>query len=523
MKNKNLLALALASVSIFSLSSCANSSDEHTLIIGTTMQVDSLNRLDNAGGAPGYNFDKIASTVSQLTPIIKIDDGYYDLCCFFAIDEESNNVTISMKEGYKWHDGEDMTIDDIEYSLSSLKEGEDYLSVKKTDISLAYTVDMPSSFLDRIASTSILPKHIFDGKSKDNLTDEESVIGSGPFKFDNIDHDSGSITFSKFEDYPLADDIYFSKIIFKQYGSEDVMALALKSGYIDMIFDYAKGLSVSMIEALMGVSGVQLISQASKLINKVLFFNNERMKDARIKRAIALSIDFAKIRSTFASSSVTPSREGFVGEGIKGYKETPIWKRDLEKAKALLAEAGYTSSNKFVFELLVHSGTDDSQYASLLKTEIEENGLVSVSFVEKGSDWQSYYQAGNHMASMAKITAKGYDFEAGYGSRYTLSASSSLCPINPNPVAHGQMKSEDEDGNLTEYGKILKAISEAKSEEALSKAVGDYQDYMVDNVICVPFFYDGLTYGAKDSLTGFQKSDATGILNVKSFETLKRK
>ncbi len=524
MKKGKALILGATALMTMSLFSCAdNKGDSKTLIIGTTMKVDSLNRLDTNGGAPGYNFDKIASTISQLSPIAKIEGEYLDMCCTYAIDEDNKNVSISLKDGYKWHDGVALSLDDIEYTIaSSLEEGKDYKSVKRGNVALLYEVDSPSSFLESLSSETIYPKHIFEGKTKENITDEESVVGLGPYKFAGIDKNSGTITFDKFADYPHAQDIYFSKVIFKQYGSEDVMTLALKSGEIDMMFDYAKGLSTSSISALEEATGVQLISQSTKLINKVLFFNNEKMKDARVKRAIALSIDFDKIRSTFASSSVTPSREGFVGEGIKGYKETPIWKRDLEKAKSLLAEVGYSSSNKFSFELLVHAGTDDSQYASLLKTEIEETGLVSVSFVEKGSDWQSYYQAGNHMASMAKITAKGYDFDAGYGSRYTLSSSSSFCPISPNPVSHGQMKSEDSDGNLTPYGKILKALSSAKNDEELLAAASSYQDYMVNNVICVPFFYDGLTYGVRSNLTGFVKSDASGILNVKSFETLKR-
>ena len=69
------------------------------------------------------------------------------------------------------------------------------------------------------------------------------------------------------------------------------------------------------------------------------------------------------------------------------------------------------------------------------------------------------------MASFAKITAKGYDFEAGYGTRYTLATSTNMCPMNPNPVAHGQMLTEDADGNFTAYGKILEAIKKATSDE----------------------------------------------------------
>ena len=52
--------------------------------------------------------------------------------------------------------------------------------------------------------------------------------------------------------------------------------------------------------------------------------------------------------------------------------------------------------------------------------------------------------------------------------------------------------------------------------------MGDYQDYMVENVLCVPFFYAGVTYGASSKLDGFRLDATSGILNVVTFETLKK-
>lgn len=329
--------------------------------------------------------------------------------------------------------------------------------MQKSEKSLVYELCTPSdTFLTKVSAFTIAPKHLLDGKTKDTVTDEQSVVGAGPFKFTSVDKAAGTITFEKFADYPKANDVKFDKVIFKQYGSQEVLTLALKNGEIDLIFDYAKGLTSDQISALSSQSDVKLISQATKQVPKTLFFNNQKMTNANVKRAIALSIDYDKIRSTFASAGAAPSREGFVGEGIFGYKETPVWTRNLEKAKELLTSEGYSQSNKLRFELLVHAGTNDTQYASLLKTQIEESGLVNVVLVEKGSDWQEYYQAGNHMASLVKITAKGYDFEAGYGTRYTLATNTSMLDMK-NPVAHGQLLVEDEQG-LTEYGKILYAM-----------------------------------------------------------------
>ena len=124
------------------------------------------------------------------------------------------------------------------------------------------------------------------------------------------------------------------------------------------------------------------------------------------------------------------------------------------------------------------------------------------------------------MASLVKITAKGYDFEAGYGTRYTLATNTSMLDMK-NPVAHGQLLVEDEQG-LTEYGKILYAMKNAATSEQLSTAVGEYQDYVAKNVICIALFYDGTTYGASAKLDVFKLDAALGILNPSTFETLEK-
>lgn len=496
---------------------------ENILIVGTTMTVDSLNRLDSAGGAPGYNFDKIASAVSQITPVAQIDGEFIPLACGYNVSEDGTMVTLTLKNGFKWHDGQDLTIDDIEYTLSSLVKGTDYESVQKNGNSLVFTLcTTDTKFLEKIASESVLPKHVFDGKTKETLTDEESVIGAGPFRYVGRDIAAGTITFERFAEYPYAQSVKIDKVIFKWYGTAEVLTAALKSDEIDMIFNYGTGIGDDSVAALEDSESVTLATYATKALPKVLFFNNQKMIDARVKRAIALSINYDKIRSTFGSKSSAKSREGLVAPGIFGYKETPEWQRNLDEAKRLLSEAGYSEQNKFRFEILVRSGSDDTQYATLIKTQIEENGMVEVSLLSKGSDWQSYYQDGKHMASFAKVTAKGYDFEAGYATRYTLAANTSMLDMK-NPVAHGQMLVEDKDGNLTEYGRILKAMSGAKNSEQLAKAVGEYQDYISTNVVCVPLFYDGVTQACSSKVFGF-KVDGTGaILNVISFQTLEKR
>lgn len=496
-----------------------NKEPNRTLVVGTTLTVDSLNRLDANGGDPGYNFSRIAYTVSQLTPVGKIDGKIVDISCKFTVSEDGKTVTLTQKDGYKWHDGKDVTIDDVEYTLRNYEKDKDYVSVVKEGKSLIYTVNDANKFLEKVALDMLMPKHIFEGKTKETLTDEESVIGAGPFKYAGRDENAGTITFEKFQDYPLADKVQFNKVVFKKYGSDDVLALALKKGEIDTTFVYAKGLDEQAVEALSGAKNVQLISKSAKGIEKMLVFNNQKMTNVNVKKAIALSIDYKALREKFKKDGI-PSKQGLVGAGIDGYKETPDWVRNLDEAKRLLKAEGYSETKKFQFELLVHAGTNDTEYAQLLETQIEETGLVEVTLDQRGSDWQEYYQKGNHMASLVKITQGGYGMVAGYGSKYLLATDTQL--QKNNPVAHGQMLVE-KDGKLTEFGTILNAMMTAKDKAEHDKAVGDYQDYIMNNVLCVPFFYSGVTFGASSTLDGFRYDDITAtILNVVTFETLKR-
>lgn len=81
---------------------------------------------------------------------------------------------------------------------------------------------------------------------------------------------------------------------------------------------------------------------------------------------------------------------------------------------------------------------------------------------------------------------------------------------------------EDADKNLTEYGKILKKMIGAKTSADLKAAVGEYQDFMVENVVFVPMFYDAYTQAYSSKLDGFKLDAKLGLLNPVVFETLKK-
>ena len=62
----------------------------------------------------------------------------------------------------------------------------------------------------------------------------------------------------------------------------------------------------------------------------------------------------------------------------------------------------------------------------------------------------------------------------------------------------------------------------AKTADELNAAVGEYQDFMVKNVVFVPMFYDAYTQAYSSKLDGFKLDAKLGLLNPVVFETLKK-
>ena len=505
------------------LCACNKAEYADTLIVGTTTVVDTLNRLDSAGGAPGYAYTMLSNTLTHI-PLVYLEDGEYkSLLCDITAREDGRTYVFTLKDGFYWHDGVPVTVEDLSYTLEyELADITVAVEGKSATVTLGKA---KATFLDGLRVITLTPKHIVENENKDTIAEAQAVIGCGPFKFARRNTAAGTLEFEKFADYPYADEIAVNRVIFKYYGSGDPMRLALKAGEIDMIWNYGSGLEADAVEDLKGQSNLQLASYTTKAIPKVLYFNNAKLTDPRVKIAIRKAIDYGKIKRVFGTSESALPREGFVAPGILGFDNTAELTRDLEVARNLLLEAGYSESNKLEFELLVRASGNDSQYADLIRTDLTETGMINVSFAVKGADWQSYYQEGRHTASLASVTAGGYDFEAGYATRYLLTLNNSVMQAAgfiKNPVAHGHIAIENESGQLTEFGVIRQEMAEAQTVEQLTEAVKKYQKYIVDNAPCIALMYDVKVQAYSAKISGVNADSTFGILSVQGFNILKK-
>ncbi|MRX51629.1 ABC transporter substrate-binding protein [Paracoccus sp. S-4012] len=192
----------------------------------------------------------------------------------------------------------------------------------------------------------------------------------GPYKFvSRVAQDN--LVLEKDPEYRLADQFAFDRIIFRIIPDDSVRFANLQSGDVDL----AEKIDPAMYETIEGDEGLDLI-QSSAPNNQALMFNlaNEGpLQDVRVRRALELSLDRqAIVDVAFAGRYLAANQ--FVDPGSPFYNaDHPIPPRDVEAAKALLAEAGHTAP--VPLRILVPNRTLPVRVAEMLQLMSSEAGF----------------------------------------------------------------------------------------------------------------------------------------------------
>ena len=221
----------------------ASSSDSSSLVMPVSATVTSLNG----------DLETMAEGAFQLAPYqdklyyVDQDETRWYLADSCEVSEDGLEYTLKLKDNLKWHDGEQITADDVIFTFNcnqNTDNGAGYTNVvfvgdkevkaeKVDDLTVKFTLpEVSASYYELLGKLILIPEHAFDGntdiKSADaNLTD----IGSGPYKLVEF-KDGESLTFEKFEDY-YGDEPQIDQITFKVIPDASSQEVAFKNGEIN--------------------------------------------------------------------------------------------------------------------------------------------------------------------------------------------------------------------------------------------------------------------------------------------------
>ena len=286
-----------------------------------------------------------------------------------TVSDGGRTYTFKLRPGVKWQDGKPVTSADVAFTIQQLTSPDfkgdpslaaGWIGVEVTTPdpgTVVVTLKQPSApFLVRNATLGILPQHLLAGLTPAQLYDapfNTSPVGAGPYRLQSIDSQSAVLQ---------ANPSYIGGApgiqgVTLQFYSDYSSALrALESGQAQGLM-IREPVTQAQDAALRSIKNVHVVEPQGGDYT-VLYLNNDvaTFSDARVREAISLAIDrktlVARVYfgvATPSSSPIAPGSWAYDGQ----YDTTTA---NLEKAKQLLAEAGWKEDPST--HILVRNGAE---------------------------------------------------------------------------------------------------------------------------------------------------------------------
>jgi len=326
-----------------------------------------------------------------------------DLASGYTIDAEQTTYIFELKEGLKWHDGDPVTVDDILFTINSIKNPEykspfrsSFIGVQIqaiNDRTVQFKLEKPFSPFLSILTIGIIPEHLWYSIPAfgANLADLNiRPVGAGPYMFKTLTRDSSgnirSYTLKSYEDYHLSK-AYINEINFKFYPDFFTGVTALQNKNID-------GLNYLPKEYKNEIKSGRIVFHDFQFPQyTAVFFNpqkNELLSNNDFRHALALGVDKQRILEEVLSgdgqlinSPILPGQIGYDSE-----LQTEIF--NIDKAKEILDELGWVMPESGQFR--IKKDKDDEEAAvkelSIQLTTIDQSDNVKIlSIIQE--NWQS--------------------------------------------------------------------------------------------------------------------------------------
>ena len=292
---------------------------------------------------------------------------------------DGKTVTFKLRPGIKFHDGTPFTAADVAFSVERLQDPKE-ASPLAPQVGTVKSVEAVDPLTARFHLTAPTPA-LLSQLLLVQIVSEKSIgeiakhpIGTGPFEFDEFvpgDH----IKLSKFAGYYEKDQPKLDGIELKVVPDAQTRLTDLQTGAAQLI----DGIDPKDVEAVEGFGGTTVIQSPPIIKYEMFQINTERkpFDDVRVRQAIAYAFNRPAFVDSFWSGLARPSVNPFVEEMpayLAGSDERYAY--DPDKAKKLLAEAGFDEQNPLSFELTGPTGFPTlASAALLLQDELQKIGV----------------------------------------------------------------------------------------------------------------------------------------------------
>lgn len=272
----------------------------------------------------------------------------------WKFSDDGLSLTVKLRKDATFHDGKPITSEDVAFSAMTVKANHPFKPmmgpVERVETPDPYTaifrLSKPHPALLLALSPPlcpIIPKHIFgDGQEPKTHPMNLKPVGSGPFKF--VEYKQGEyLILERNENFFIKGRPYLDKIIGKFIKDQSNRIMVMERGEANL---YGFAGSTQDMKRLGKVKNLTAKKEGYEAIGAItwLAFNVRKkpLSDIKVRKAIAYALDRNFIIDKLQGGLSTEATGPIVPYSPYYSADVERYDLDLEKANALLDEAGYT-------------------------------------------------------------------------------------------------------------------------------------------------------------------------------------
>ena len=303
----------------------------------------------------------------------------------YTVSEDRLTYTFTLREGVKFHNGDTVTAEDVVYSINrcaaatetGIVQVEAFSVIQSIEAvderTVTITIAEPSNEFLSYLTVAVLPAD-YDQQAT-------APVGTGPFKFVSRTAQH-SVVLEKFDGY-WGTPAYLDKVTLKIIENADSLMMSLQSGAIDLCSHLTSTQVAQLGDDFNVAEGTMNLVQAMYLNNAEKPFDDVRVRQAlcyAVDKQAIIDIAFDGYGSPIGSS-MYPAFGKYFDDSLTNY-----YTKDVDKAKALLADAGYPNG----FEMTITVPSNYKPHMDTAEVLVQQLAEIGVKATIQPIEWESW-------------------------------------------------------------------------------------------------------------------------------------